>query len=96
MIMTGKFTPEFKKEIIRRYVEEDCSYRTLAAECGVSKSTISKWYRKYSLECQTESDARETYDLMEERLRLKTENEELRNDVAILKKVVTCFIQEIC
>ncbi len=94
--MTRKFTPEFKKEIIRRYVEEDCSYRTLAAECGVSKATISKWYRKYSLECQTESDARETCDFTEERLRLRKENEEPRNDVAILKKVVTLVIQEIC
>jgi len=92
--LKGLFTPEFKKRIIRKYMEGDCSYKILAAECGVSKTTIFRWYRKYSLECQTDSETGGEHDSIDEVLRLKKENEELRNEAAFLKKVVAIFAKE--
>jgi len=85
------FTPEFKMKIIRLYEEEDCSYRTLAAEYGVSRATISKWYREYTLGDQTSPEARKKYDSMDKILCLKNENKELKGEVAFLKKVVAFF-----
>jgi len=89
------FTPEFKMKIIRLYEEGNCSYRTLEAEYGVSKTTISKWYREYSLESQTSPEPREKCDSMDKILCLKKENEELKGEVAFLKKVVSFFAKEI-
>ncbi len=91
-----RFPLEFKKKIARLFEEGDSSCIDLAAEYGVSKSSVSRWYRQYCLGCQTSPEPKEKPDSTDKTLCLKKENEELRNQVEILKKAVTFFIKEIC
>lgn len=93
--MTQNYTPELKMKIIRLYEEGNSSYRTLAAEYGVSRSSISKWYREYSFGSQTSPETREKCDSTDEILCLKKENEDLKVEVVFLKKVVAFFAKEI-
>ena len=75
--------------------EEGRTYKSITAEYGVSKASISKWCSEFSKECQTDPQAKEDYDSMKENLRLKRENEELRKEIAFLKKAAAFFAKEI-
>ena len=52
--MPQSYTPEFKKKIVRLHLEEGRTYKSIIAEYGVSKASISKWCREFSKECQTD------------------------------------------
>ena len=95
LIMSQNYTPEFKKKIVRLHEEEGRTYKSITAEYGVSKASISKWCCEFREECQTDAQAKEDYDSMKENLRLKRENEELRKEIALLKKAAAFFAKEI-
>ena len=40
--MPQSYTPEFKKKIVRLHEEEGRTYKSITAEYGVSKASISK------------------------------------------------------
>ena len=40
--MPQNYTPEFKKKIVRLHKEEGRTYKSITAEYGVSKASISK------------------------------------------------------
>ena len=84
--MPQSYTPEFKKKIVRLHEEEGRTYKSITAEYGVSKASISKWCSEFSKECQSSPEAKEDYDNMKETLRLKRENEELHKENLFLKK----------
>ena len=93
--MPQSYTPEFKKKIVRLHEEEGRTYKSITAEYGVSKASISKWCREFSKECQSSPEAKEDYDNMKEMHRLKRENEELRKENLFLKKAAAFFAKEI-
>lgn len=93
--MSQNYTPEFKKKIVRLHEEEGRTYKSITAEYGVAKASISKWCSEFSKECQASLQAKEDYDSMKENLRLKRENEELRKETAFLKKAAAFFAKEI-
>lgn len=39
--MSQSYTPEFKKKIVRLHIEEGRTYKSITAEYGVSKASIS-------------------------------------------------------
>lgn len=41
--MSRIYEPEFQKKIIHLHLEEGRTYKSITAEYGVSKATISKW-----------------------------------------------------
>lgn len=82
--MPQTYTPEFKKKIVRLHLEEGRTYKSITAEYGVSKASISKWCSEFSKECQNSPQAQSDYDSMRENLRLKRENEELRKEILFL------------
>ena len=92
--MPQNYTPEFKKKIVRLHLEEGRTYKSITAEYGVSKASISKWCSEFSKECQNSSQAQNDYDSMRENLRLKRENEELRKEILFLKKAAAFFAKE--
>ena len=93
--MPQNYTPEFKKKIVRFHLEEGRTYKSITAEYGVSKASISKWCREFSGECQTSPEIKEEYDYMKEMLKLRKENEELRKENLFLKKAAAFFAKEI-
>ena len=93
--MPQSYTPEFKKKIVRLHEEEGRTYKSITAEYGVSKASISKWCSEFSKECQSSPEEKKDYDNMKEMLRLKRENEELRKENLFLKKAAAFFAKEI-
>jgi len=93
--MPQSYTAEFKKKIVRLHLEEGRTYKSITAEYGVSKASVSKWCSELREECQSSPEAKEEYDSMKENLRLKRENEELRKENSFLKKAAAFFAKEI-
>ena len=56
--MPQSYTPEFKKKIVRLHEEEGRTYKSITAEYGVSKASISKWCSEFSKECQSSPEAK--------------------------------------
>ena len=97
--MPQNYTPEFKKKIVRLHEEEGHTYKSIIAEYGVSKASISKWCREFSKECQlkaqSEPNAPNEMELLKENLRLRKELEEAKKENLFLKKAAAFFAKEI-
>ena len=83
--MSQSYTPEFKKKIIRLHLEEGRTYKSITAEYGVSKASISKWCAEFNEECQTQAitnpDSLNEAELMRENLRLRKELAEKEKEI---------------
>ena len=97
--MSQSYTPEFKKKIVRLHVEEGRTYKSITAEYGVSKASISKWCTEFSKECQIKAydnpEIPNEMELMKENLRLRKELEEAKKENLFLKKAAAFFAKEI-
>ncbi len=97
--MPQSYTPEWKKKIVRLHLEEGRTYKSITAEYGVSKASISKWCAEFSEECQAKAVADPSNpneaELMKENLRLRRELEEARKENLFLKKAEAFFAKEI-
>lgn len=97
--MPQSYTPEFKKKIVRLHLEDGRTYKSITAEYGVSKASISKWCSEFSEECQTKAIANPNNpseaELMKENLRLRRELEESKKEILFLKKAAAFFAKEI-
>ena len=97
--MSQSYTPEFKKKIVRLHIEKGRTYKSITAEYGVSKASISKWCAEFSEECHTKAqqnpDAPNDLELMKENLRLRKELEEAKKENLFLKKAAAFFAKEI-
>lgn len=97
--MPQSYAPEFKKKIVRLHAEEGRTYKSITAEYGVSKASISKWCSEFSRECQTKAlenlDTPNEMELMKENLRLQKELEEVKKENLFLKKAAAFFAKEI-
>lgn len=96
--MPQSYTPEFKKKIVRLHCEEGRTYKSITAEYGVSKDSISRWCDEFSKECQNKAasnpDVPNEMELMKENLQLRKELEEARKENLFLKKVAAFFAKE--
>ena len=97
--MSQSYTPEFKKKIVRLHLEDGRTYKSITAEYGVSKASISKWCSEFSEKCQAKVCAdpnnQNEAELMKENLRLRRELEEARKENLFLKKAAAFFAKEI-
>ena len=58
--MSQYYESEFKKKIVRLHLEEGRTLKSLAAEYGVSRASISIWVKQFREECQTNEEVKET------------------------------------
>lgn len=97
--MPQSYTPEIKKKIVRLHEEEGRTYKSITAEYGVSKASISKWCSEFIKECQNKAldnpDAPNEKELMKENLRLRKELEEAKKENLFLKNAAAFFAKEI-
>ena len=97
--MPQNYTPEFKKKMIRLHEEEGRSYKSITAEYGVSKASVSKWCNEFSKECQkkaqNDTNIPNEMEIMKENLRLRKKLEEMKKENLFLKKVAAFFAKEI-
>ena len=89
------YPKEFKRKIITLHEEEGRTCKSITAEYGVSKATISKWCTQFRNECQTNEEAKADYDYMKENLALKKQLAELQKENDFLKKAAAFFAKEI-
>ena len=93
--MPQSYSTEFKKKIVRLHEEDGRTYKSITAEYGVSKASITNWCKELREECLSNPQAQIEYDNMKELLKLKRENEELRKENLFLKKAAAFFAKEI-
>lgn len=79
--MSQNYTLEFKRKIVYCHLEKERTYKSVTTEYGASKNSISEWCKEF----QPDPQAKEEYDSMKEKLRLKRENEKTVEGNRILK-----------
>ena len=79
------------------YIEEGHTYKSITAEYGVSKASISKWCREFRKECQNQaylnSGIKTELDFMKENLRLQKDLEDTKKEILSLKKSVDILFE---
>jgi transposase len=88
------YTREFKIEAVRLLERSGRSQAEMASELGMAPSSLSRWKQKYGADSEEAFPGRGNLTSEEARIRqLERENEILRQERDILKKVVTIFSQ---
>ncbi len=90
-----QFTDATRKKIVTQHIQDGRTLKSLAAEYGVSKASISNWVCAYREECQTNDEAKSQLELMEEVRKLRQEKAELEKENDFLKKAAAFFATEI-
>jgi transposase len=90
-----QFSPETKQKVVTQHLRDGRTLKSLAAEYGVSKASISNWVAAYRKECQTDDEAKTQLELMEEVRKLRQEKAELEKENDFLKKAAAFFAKEI-
>ncbi|PGH22001.1 hypothetical protein RN96_02070 [Fusobacterium polymorphum] len=93
--MINKYDNEFKKKIVRLFLEEGRTKKSISNEFSVSVVTISNWVRQFCNECQINEKANDEYNYMKENLRLYKELEESKKEIEFLKKAAVFFAKKI-
>ena len=95
MSRNKNYDPEFKKMIVRLYLEEGRTIKSLNEEYDLGDGTIRKWVRLFQEECETNPELKDTKNIYEENRRLRKELEEIKKENAFLKKAAAFFAREI-
>lgn len=95
MSQVKNYEPEFKRMIVRLYLEEGRTIKSLNEEYKLGDGTVRKWVRMFREECETNPELKETKDIYEENRRLRKELEEMKKENLFLKKAAAFFAKEI-
>ena len=86
--MINKYDIEFKKKIVRLFLEKGRAKKSISNEFSVSVATISNWVREFCDECQINEKSNHEYNYMKENLRLRKELEETKKATAFFAKEI--------
>ena len=95
--MSVRYNEDFKKEVVKAYMDGDKTTAEIAAEYNIAKSTVLEWAKKYSEECQymnTILNFNEAKSAKEIR-RLNQLLKEKEKEIDFLKKAAAFFAKEI-
>lgn len=90
-----KYTPELKEKVLRLYLEEGHSKKSLTEEYNLGKGTLTYWLQQRRQECQANPIIQEENDSYAEIRRLRKELEEAKKENQFLKKAATFFAKAI-
>ena len=90
LCMNQQYEPELKQEIIRLYLEEGRTMKSLTEEYNLGKGTLRYWLKNSRKECDKNMNG-----ASEELGRLRKQNAELRKENQFLKKAAAFFAKEI-
>lgn len=86
--------PELKQRIIKLYIQDGRTYKSLSDEYGFSRKVLSLWVKAYRESASADSlQAKQLAD-MEALRNLQKEVEELRKENDFLKKAAAFFAKE--
>lgn len=88
--MNQKYEPELKKEVVRLYLEEGRTVKSLTDEYNLGNGTLRYWLKHLHKECDEQTEESNA-----ELQRLRKQNAELRKENDFLKKAAAFFAKEI-
>ncbi len=91
----NKYTPELKEKVLRLYLEEGRSKKSLTEEYNLGQGTLTYWLQQRRKECQSNPTIQEENNSYEEILRLRKELEEAKKENEFLKKAAAFFAKAI-
>lgn len=86
--------PEIEEQIIKLYMIERRTMRSLAVEFGYSENVVRRIIDNYKKRAEKDEQQAQQLAALEEMRRLKAENEELKKEVDFLKKAAVFFAKE--
>ena len=94
MTTTGKrYDKDFKLGAVKMVIERGRSAKSVAADLGISYDTLHRWLKEYKSDPQNSFRGSGRLRPEEEEMRrLKRENQDLREENAILKKAAAIFV----
>lgn len=95
--MSVHYSEEFKKDVVKAYMDGDRPIVQIAADYNVAKSTVSEWVKKYVEECQYKKNTTKTNESesAKEIRRLNKLLHEKDKEIDFLKKAAAFFAKEI-
>ncbi len=89
------YEPELKEKILRLYLEEGRTKKSLTEEYHLGQGTLTYWLQQRRKECQNNPILKEDDERSAEILRLKKELAESKKENEFLKKAAAFFAKEI-
>ena len=87
----NKYEPELKEKVLRLYLEEGRTKKSLTEEYHLGQGTITYWLQQRRKECQTNPAMKEETSTFEEIRRLRKELAEAKKENDFLKKAAAFF-----
>lgn len=88
------FTPEYKKEIIRLVIEQGKKVKDVAADIGVTETSVRRWIKQYGDHGENAFPGKGKLRPEDEEIRkLKKELADIKEENEILKKAMRIFIK---
>jgi transposase len=89
------FDPTLKLEVVRMINEQGLSIQNVSESMDIGQTAIRRWLAQYSAEQSGQSGIGKPLTAEQQRIRqLELENQQLRQDVTILKKASAFFARE--
>lgn len=89
------FEPSLKLEVVRLINEQGQSVQSVSESMGIVQTAIRRWLQQYSTERNGQPGIGKPLTAEQQRIRqLELENQQLRQDVTILKKASAFFARE--
>lgn len=94
--MRRNFDASFKLEVAKMVKDQGLRITDVCRSMDVGESAVRRWVRQYEAERQGKAGLGKPLTAEQQRIRqLETENDALRQDVAILKKASAFFAREL-
>lgn len=91
----NRYEPELKEKVLRLYLEEGRTKKSLTEEYNLGQGTITYWLQQHRKECETNPTLQNESEQMREIRRLKKELAESKKENDFLKKAAAFFAKEI-
>jgi len=90
-----RFTAEFKRDAVRRIVEDGVQQAQVSRELDVSENSLARWRREYEADPEGSFPGLGRMKPADAELaRVKKENARLREELIIVKKAAAYFAKE--
>jgi transposase len=76
----NRYEPELKQKVLRLYLEEGRTKKSLTEEYNLGQGTLTYWLQQYRKECDNSPTKREESDSYEVAKKLRKEIEELKKE----------------
>lgn len=92
--MRKRYDDAFKHQMVKLYLSEGRTYRSLQEEYGVDKATLRTWVIKHEQEATVNPEIASESDIMRQNRELKKKMVELEKENLFLKKTAAFFAKE--